>query len=352
MQVPIRRVPTAAPMPMDPSLLPPQDPPNTQPAPVSPQIIYINNVIPPPSSAMTPQVPMGMATPAAAAPPAPIHHHHYNNETTHRVVYRIPATSSNSALGMAALALGVIACVICWVPWLGLAAVPIGTIGALLGLLGWLVSLTFKKSSPGLPFAAIFICCVAAGISIYSTKTLPFWRNQLNKVLSDVLPHGITLPQAVTPATAPPIPPPPLPALPSLSGLIGTSTPPAPASPAPTVPSVTPQHPAGSATPPNSPMNATVAGAFSQLEAAEKACDQQTMQTPAYQAALKAVADARARAATLRENAPASAALRQASQELIDNGNALTELLQKAEAADPSVIAAEQNLSAAKAAAH
>ena len=212
--VSVRRPLGAANVPLDPSLLPPQGAPQAgPPAAAAPHIIYINNI---PAPAASPVV---AAVPAAAAPAQTIHHHYYNTppaapqstpQTTQRISFRMRTPPSQSALGMASLALGILACVVCWVPWLGLIAVPVGAIGALLGLLGVLVSLLFRKSSAGLPLAGIFTCCLAAGISIASTRTLPYWRRQLENGLSTVLPHGITLPHESGPSAPPPPPPAPI----------------------------------------------------------------------------------------------------------------------------------------------
>jgi hypothetical protein len=276
-------------------------------------------------------------------PSQTIHHHHYN--TTNytqpagpRISFRVPAAASHSALGMASLALGIIACVVCWVPWLGLIAVPVGAIGALLGVLGILVSLLFRKSSASLPFAGLFVCCLAAGISIASTRTLPYWQRQLQNTLSTVLPKTIAPARDSSPAPAPP----PMPAL-RTGGLFDSG--------GGIVPS-TPQSAAPKPIPNPAPTPPTAA-ARDQLIAAQKACDARTVQTPDYQAAVKAAADARAREAQLRESSPASSDLMQASQEMIKADNAVTDFLNQAEASDPGVIAARQGLSAARpAAAH
>ena len=336
--VSVRR-PLGAPVggaPLDPALLPPQSPsPAGPPAAPSPQIIYINNA----------PAPLPVAPTPPAVPSQTIHHHHYN--TTNytqpagpRISLRIPTPPSHSALGMASLALGIIACVVCWVPWLGLIAVPVGTIGAVLGVLGILVSLLFRKSSPSLPFAGLFICCLAAGISIASTKTLPYWQRQLQNTLSTVLPKTIAPPRDSSPAPAPP----PIPAL-RTGGLFDSTGTVVPSAPQPAAPKLVPNP---TPTPPKATLNPTIAAARDQLIAAQKACDARTMQIPEYISAVKTAADARTREAQLRESSPGSSDLMQASQDMIKADNAVSDKLARAEASDPSVAAARQALMAAR----
>jgi len=316
---------------VDPALVPPQ---GTPPAQAAPQIIYINNTPAP--------------APPVAAPPVPpaVHHHHYTTQnTTHRISYRIPVARSHSALGMASLALGIIACVVCWVPWLGLVAVPVGAIGAVLGVLGVLLSLLFRKSSAGLPLTAIFVCCLAAGISVASTRSLPYWRWHLMKAFSQVMPQGIALPHSTAPAASPAPLPPPGP------NLFDLGSNPAAPSPAPAAPSAISPRPGAPKPAIASQIDPSIAAARDQLAAAEKSCDQRTMQTPDYQAAVKTAADARARESLLRQTSPGSADLIQASEDMIKADNAVTDTLTLARASDPMVLAARQTLAAARAAA-
>jgi hypothetical protein len=95
-------------------------------------------------------------------------------------------------------------------------------------------------------------------------------------------------------------------------------------------------------------LNPTIAAARDQLDAAEKASDQRTMQTAEYQAAVYAAADARSRETSLRDNSPGSSDLVQAGQDMIKADNAVTELLTRAQASDPQVIAARQAMAAAR----
>jgi hypothetical protein len=329
---------------IDPTIIPLREDP---PAPPAPHIIYINNNIP----AAAAGVP---ASAMPAPPPAAIHHHHYNttHQTTQRISYRIPVVRSSSALGMASLALGIIACVVCWVPWLGLIAVPVGTIGAGLGVLGVVVSLLFRKSSVGLPLTAVFVCCLAAGISIASTSSLPYWRRQLDKIITTVMPPATGSAHSASVDSSPsnsatPAPPSPLPSISNL--LDSTPTPATPATPSrPATPSASPTAPKPAIA---DKLDPSIVAARDQLAAAEKACDQRTMQSPEYLAAVKSAADARALETQLRQGSPSSSDLMQASRDMIAADNAVTDTLTRAQANDPAVISARQALIAARAAA-
>jgi hypothetical protein len=277
-----------------------------------------------------------------------VHHHHYKTEnTTHQISYRIPRPPTHSALGTASLALGIIACTVCWVPWLGLVAVPVGAIGAVIGVIGLLVSLLFRRSSAGLPFAGIFVCCLAAGISIGSNRTLPYWQKQLNQVLATVMPKNLAPSLSILPATASPPKPPPSPPK-DLFDFGSTPAAPAPsptiaAKPTPVVAQPTPSH---SAVVPR--LDPAVLAARDQLAAAEKACDQRTMQTPEYQAAVNAAADAKTHEAELRDTTTNAIDLAQAGKDMIQAANAVSDMRTRAQSADPTVLAARQALAAAR----
>jgi hypothetical protein len=295
----------------------------TQPPP---QVIYINNMPAPAPAAMPP--------PFAAPPPAPpqqIHHHYHPMAPAQapRVSVRIVHPPGQSALGTAAMALGIIACLICWIPVLGMAAVPIGAIGAGLGLLGVVVSTLFRRSSAGFPLAAVIVCCVAGGVAIQTTRSLPYWSGQLRDWIKGVQSGSSVL----SPTSA-------APALPRTDSEANVPT----RSPAGVAPPTQPPHPMQL-------LDAPVASARDRLIEAERACDLQTMQSAEYQAALAAAQQARAKAAALRDSSPGSDQSRQAAADMIQADNALSAILAKAESADPNVIAARAALAQAHAAA-
>lgn len=85
----------------------------------------------------------------------------------HQTVVKPP--KGTSGLGVAALVLGIVAAIFCWIPFLGMLTVPIAAIGLLLGALGFLVSLIGRRSGVGMPFAGLFICGTAIVIAVMST---------------------------------------------------------------------------------------------------------------------------------------------------------------------------------------
>ncbi len=58
----------------------------------------------------------------------------------------VPETRKGNSLAIAALVLGIIAALICWVPFLGLFAIPVGLLGLLLGLIGLLLATLGRRS--------------------------------------------------------------------------------------------------------------------------------------------------------------------------------------------------------------
>ena len=269
----------------------PFDPP--PPAPVQPYVVIIN----PPSAASPP-------APITQQPPA---QNHYTTHVHHYARRGASRGGGHSVLGMASLALGIIACVLCWMPILGLAAVPIGLIGALLGVFGLLLSALFRKSSVALPAGGIFVCILAAAISIASTGSLIYWQQQLHKAIPQVVSAPVVNSQTKT----------------------ATGTVPGKSSSAP-------------------PVDPKVRSASEQLNSAVETATHRFLQSDAYQQAAAQLAAARDRAAQLRIDSPNSNALKQADQLMIDLNNALTGLKESAVRSDPDVITAQQQLSAAR----
>jgi hypothetical protein len=58
----------------------------------------------------------------------------------------LPATRKGNSLAIAALVLGIIAALICWIPLLGLLAIPVALLGALLGVIGLILALIGRRS--------------------------------------------------------------------------------------------------------------------------------------------------------------------------------------------------------------
>ena len=72
-----------------------------------------------------------------------------------------PKARGTSGFGVAALVLGIVACLTCWIPLLSILSIPISALGLLFACLGFVVSLLGRRSSIGMPFAGGIVCGVA-----------------------------------------------------------------------------------------------------------------------------------------------------------------------------------------------
>lgn len=103
---------------------------------------------------------------AHAAPLAmPLEQGHYRGAP---VINIAPPRRGNS-LGVASLVLGILAFLICWIPFVNLLGVPLSGLGLLLGLIGMLVAFTRKGASIGYPIAGSAVCGLALFIAITMT---------------------------------------------------------------------------------------------------------------------------------------------------------------------------------------
>lgn len=90
----------------------------------------------------------------------------YNQQAVSVHVHQQRGTSG---WGIAALVLGIIALLFCWVPFVGLLSMPIAAIGALLAIVGAIVSLAGGRSGIGMPMAGLLICILSIGVAVFSS---------------------------------------------------------------------------------------------------------------------------------------------------------------------------------------
>lgn len=81
-------------------------------------------------------------------------------------VVNIPQQKGASGFGIAALVIGIVAVMLCWIPLLGMISIPLGLIALLLGVIGFIVSLTGGKSGVGLPVAGGFLGAMAIAVPL------------------------------------------------------------------------------------------------------------------------------------------------------------------------------------------
>jgi hypothetical protein len=95
-----------------------------------------------------------------------------------------PSKASHS-LGIASLILGMIAFVICWVPFLGLLGLPLSLLGILLGGIGFLIALFRKGSGIGFPIAGASLSLLSAITVITITGAAASAVNQVGKAIEE-----------------------------------------------------------------------------------------------------------------------------------------------------------------------
>lgn len=97
------------------------------------------------------------AAPAVAPPPPGVY------------IQNVQNARGISGFGVAALVLGIMAVIICWIPFIGLLGVPLAAIGLLLALIGVVVSLAGRRSSVGMPVAGGVVSMLAIVIAFGMT---------------------------------------------------------------------------------------------------------------------------------------------------------------------------------------
>jgi len=90
-----------------------------------------------------------------------------------------------SSLGIASMVLGILALLICWIPFLNLLGVPLSGLGLLLGLIGLLISITRKGSSIGFPVAGLIICAIALFVAISITQATSTAINEMTRSIEE-----------------------------------------------------------------------------------------------------------------------------------------------------------------------
>jgi len=96
---------------------------------------------------------------------------HQCNDSLRHPVY-ITQTKNVSGLGIAALVLGLIACLGCWIPMCGIFSLPFAMLGILFGGIGIIIAKLKKKSYVGLPIAGTIVSITAVFIVIAVTGSV------------------------------------------------------------------------------------------------------------------------------------------------------------------------------------
>ena len=105
-------------------------------------------------------------------PPQQLQAHQKPPEVTVNVpemTMNVKGIKSTNGLGIAALVLGVLAAILCWIPLVGIISIPLAILGLVFGGIGFLIALIGRKSGVGMPISGSIVCIVALVIAIMMT---------------------------------------------------------------------------------------------------------------------------------------------------------------------------------------
>ena len=105
------------------------------------------------------------ATAFPAPQPAPVH-----------VAVTLPQEKKVSGLGIAALVLGIIACLTAWIPMIGVISLPFSGIGVLLAIIGFIVAARSKTTGKGMIVSGLAVCLVAVALVFLSATASVLWQ--------------------------------------------------------------------------------------------------------------------------------------------------------------------------------
>jgi len=75
-----------------------------------------------------------------------------------------------SPMGIAALVLGILSCLTCWIPFIGLLSIPLSLIGLLIGVIGIIMAIVSKNTGFAFPIGGGIVCIVAIFVAVLSTE--------------------------------------------------------------------------------------------------------------------------------------------------------------------------------------
>ena len=112
---------------------------------------------------------MPSRVPPSTSPARPAYQHSSGPPLEANVNVRLKGLKSVNALGIAALVLGMLAAIICWIPFVGMLGVPLGVLGLLFAIIGFLIALIGGKSGIGFPVSGAVVCVVTIIVAVSST---------------------------------------------------------------------------------------------------------------------------------------------------------------------------------------
>jgi hypothetical protein len=125
----------------------------------------------------------GVAMPLHQVQPPP-------GSPVHVINVNVPSTRKGNPVAIAALVLGIIAALICWIPFLGLFSIPVGLLGIVLGLIGLALVLIGRRSG-------LAASLVGTGISLGSIVLAVLITGSTSKVISESVEKSVREKRAV-----------------------------------------------------------------------------------------------------------------------------------------------------------
>lgn len=113
-------------------------------------------------------------------------------ETEDKMNVTVEIKQGASPLGIAALVMGIIACLFCWIPFLGLLTIPLALIGILLALIGLIMAIVNKKTGFVFPISGGLVCLLSIFIAFAITGGFA-------NIISETAKKGERTNQAVVP---------------------------------------------------------------------------------------------------------------------------------------------------------
>ena len=98
-----------------------------------------------------------------------------------------PVEKKTNGLGVAALVMGILAAITCWIPFIGILGIPLAVIGCIFGGIGLLLALIGRKTSATMPISGLIVCIVSIFITVSITGSTAVVTDKLRKARENAI---------------------------------------------------------------------------------------------------------------------------------------------------------------------